>query len=245
MDHSESQGAPFDVVCPDDPMSTYGEGTADDPCSPLGERHIGRMHPMTSECSSFAHFYSTLVADGAVPAGFLTEFLKLEGPARRAAQRAQQKYTAISEATAEMELVRAKKTQLVKSDAERTMADQLLMLADWKPRRFRTKWQKLAYEGPTARRDAEQDLRSKYVRILAELLRFTDTPIKKLLREEPKNAELIGAGRRASTVRSRVRILQKFWSWLAASYGLNFPSNRKQLTEYMQIRLSSRVYAEP
>ena len=136
-----------------------------------------------------------------------------------------------------MELVRAKKTQLVKSDAARTMADQLLMLADWKPRRFRTEWQKLAYEGPTARRDAEQDLRSKYVRILAEL-RFTDTPMGKLLREEPKNAELIGAGRRASTLRSRVRILQKFLGWLAACYGLNFPSNWKQLTEYMQIRLS-------
>ena len=149
-------------------MSTYGEGTADDPCSPLGERHIERMHPRKR--NSFELLYGTLVADGAVPPGFLKEFMKLEGPARRAAQRAQQKYATKSESMAEIELIRAKKLQDVRAEAERTITDQLVMLADWKPRRFRTKWQKLAYEGPTARKDAEQDLRAKYVRLLAELL---------------------------------------------------------------------------
>ena len=140
MDHSEFRGATFDAVCPDDPLSsTHGEGTADDPCSTLGERHIERLHPRAREHSSFEHLYSTLVADGAVPAGYLSDFLKLEGSARRAAQRAHCKYATMSEATAEIELDRAKKLQFVRTEAERTMAHQLVMLADWKPRRFRTK----------------------------------------------------------------------------------------------------------
>ena len=39
MDHSGVRRAKFDVACPDDPLSSiHGEGTADDPCSSLGER---------------------------------------------------------------------------------------------------------------------------------------------------------------------------------------------------------------
>ena len=45
--------------------------------------------------------------------------------------------------------------------------DQFLLAAQTRPTRFRAKWQKLYYDGPTARRDAEEALRSKWVEDLA------------------------------------------------------------------------------
>ena len=70
------------------------KGTADDPCSNLGERHIERSCPSARVTSDFERLFCTLVADNAVPAGYLSVFLKLEGPARRATLRDRQRYTA-------------------------------------------------------------------------------------------------------------------------------------------------------
>ena len=60
----------------------------------------------------------------------------------------------------------------------------------------------------------------------------------RLLRENPANSPLLGGGRRAGTLRLRVRVVQKFLSWLALSHNLAFPEDWRQLIEYMQVRLS-------
>ena len=62
----------------------------------------------------------------------------------------------------------------------------------------------------------------------------------KLIREKPSNVQLLGGGRRAGTLRSRVRSVQKFLGWLIASHGITFPVHWRQLTEYLQVR-----YSEP
>ena len=49
--------------------------------------------------------------------------------------------------------------------------EQFLLAAQSRPTRFRAKWQQSYYDGPTARRDAEEALRSKWVETLASLLR--------------------------------------------------------------------------
>ena len=72
------------------------------------------------------------------------------------------------------------------------------------------------------------------------LLRSTDTPMGKLIRENPSNIQLLGSGRRAGTLRSRVRSVQKFLGWLMASHDISFPVHWRQLTEYLQVR-----YSEP
>ena len=82
-----------------------------------------------------------------------------------------------------------------------TAVDQLLVAADIKPRRCRTKWQQAYHEGPTARKDAE------HLRWIS--LRNTSTPMGRLLKENPANSQLLGGGRRAGTSRSRVRVVQK------------------------------------
>ena len=121
---------------------------------------------------------------------------------------------------------------------EQQLADQLVMLSELMPRKFRTRMQRLANEGPTARRDAEADLQSKYLRILADILKNTETPMEQLLRESPQNMELLGAGRRASTLRSRVRGVQKFMGWLAAAHNLAFPDCWRHYSEFLQVRLA-------
>ena len=90
----------------------------------------------------------------------------------------------------------------------------------------------------TARKDAESAERDRWIQLLANLLRSTDTPMGKLIRENPSNVQLLGGGRRAGTLRSRVRSVQKFLGWLAASHNISFPVHWRQLTEYLQVRYS-------
>ena len=60
----------------------------------------------------------------------------------------------------------------------------------------------------------------------------------KLLLEEPSNVEVSDAGLRASTLRSRVRLLRRFFSWLVLTRGVRFPSEVSQLTNYLRVRLN-------
>ena len=60
----------------------------------------------------------------------------------------------------------------------------------------------------------------------------------RLLRENPANSQLLGGRRRAGTLRSRVRSIEKFITWLAVAHGVTFPVHWSQLIEYAQVRLS-------
>ena len=80
--------------------------------------------------SDFELLYCTLVADSAVPAGYLTDFMKLEEHAHRAASRALNKYVSITEAAASMDLERYRKLQDSKESEDRALSDQLVMFAE-------------------------------------------------------------------------------------------------------------------
>ena len=190
--------------------------------------------------SHFTLLYYTLVRDGALPLGYLQEFISLEAPARRSANRLQASAVAVSDSAASMTLVALRRESEHRASVEKSIADQLVIAADMRPKRFRTKWQRIVYDGPTARKDAETAERDRWIQLLANLLRSTDTPMGKLIRENPSNIQLLGGGRRAGTLRSRVRSVQKFLGWLIASHGVSFPVHWRQLTEYLQVR-----YSEP
>ena len=198
-------------------------------------------HSVSSpELSHFTLLYYTLVRDGALPLGYLQEFISLEAPARKAANRLQASAVAVSDSAASTALVALRRESEHRASIEKSIADQLVIAADMRPKRFRTKWQRIVYDGPTARKDAETAERDRWIQLLANLLRSTDTPMGKLIRENPSNIQLLGGGRRAGTLRSRVRSVQKFLGWLIASHGVGFPVHWRQLTEYLQVR-----YSEP
>ena len=135
-------------------------------------------------------------------------------PARRAAKRSQVSAASISDSMASTALIELRKKVDLPASEVVSISDQLVVAADLKPRKFRTKWQRAVYDGPTARKDAEFAERERWVQLLATLLRSTDTPMGRLIRENPSGAQLLGGGRRAGTLRSRVRTIQKI-HWMA------------------------------
>ena len=116
--------------------------------------------------------------------------------------------------------------------------DQFLLAAQSRPTRFRAKWQRSFYDGPNARRDAEEALRSKWVETLASLLRGTSTPMGELLSKGADNHRLLGGGRRATTLRARGRTVKKYLAWLALAHEETFPSEVHHVSEYLQMRHS-------
>ena len=138
--------------------------------------------------------YITLVSDRAIPAGFLTEFLTLEQSLNVSSKRAINIAASLSDAEAERLLVLNKKqrdTQILNSSSA---SDLLVLAAELKPRKFRSKWQRTVYEGSTARKDMENAERSRWVASLGDLLRHTDTPMGRLLRENPIESAVAGIG---------------------------------------------------
>ena len=126
--------------------------------------------------------------------------------------------------------------QLTKS--EKTAADQFMLAADKAPRRFRAKLQKGLYQGPNARKEAEEGERTKWIELLGSMLAHTPTPIFTLLAAQPSNLQLLGAGRRAATLRSRVRAVKRFLDWLAVSHAKGYPTDLHDFTGYLQARQS-------
>ena len=214
------------------------------PCKVVGPSvHSGRATSQSMPVSGLFDFtllYYTLVLDEAIPLGYLEDFRSLEAPARRAVKRLQTYAASISDSMASTALSALRRESDHRAAVAKLISDQLVIAADMRPKRFRTKWQRAVYDGPTARKDAEAAERDRWIQLLANLLRSTDTPMGKLIRENPSNIQLLGGGRRAGTLRSRVRSVQKFLGWLIASHGISFPVHLRQLTEYLQVR-----YSEP
>ena len=73
---------------------------------------------------------------------------------------------------------------------------------------------------------------------MALLVEGSQTPMGKLLLEEPTNVSVLGAGLRASALRSRVRHFRRFFSWLELTKGVRFPTELSQLTDCLRVRLS-------
>ena len=70
------------------------------------------------------------------------------------------------------------------------------------------------------------------------MLAHTPTPMGTLLAAQPSNLQLLGAGRRAATLRSRVRAVKRFLDWLAVSHAKRYPTDLHDFTGYLQARQS-------
>ena len=94
------------------------------------------------------------------------------------------------------------------------------------------------YDGPNARRDAEEALRTKWLQELEALLTGTKTPMGEALSNRPGDRSFLGGGRGASTLRARVRASKKYLAWLAVSADVAFPSEVSHLTGFLESRHS-------
>ena len=69
------------------------------------------------------------------------------------------------------------------------------------------------------------------------MIKGTATPMGKMLTDRPGQQQ-VGGGRRASTLRSCVRGVRKFLTWLALNRELSYPTSFDQLSEFLHVRLS-------
>ena len=108
-------------------------------------------------------------------------------------------------------------------------ADEQFALAfSARPQKYRTRFERTLYSGPTPRKDAEDIERSRWIHTLATLVMGTPTPVGALLQANPGDFQYLGAGRRTSTLKSLVRHVKKYLQWLALS----------RLVSYLKVRLS-------
>ena len=177
-------------------------------------------------------------ADGALPGGWQPEFVKLIQAARPARDRQLRAFSGVKneDASVWLHLFREEKAQLLKN--EKKEAEQFLAAWELKPRRYKTKFQRSLFSGPTARKDAEEAERTRWIHELSLLVSGTPTPMGKLLAEKPGNVSMLGGGLRASTLRSRVRVLKKFFLWLVLSQNVVYPRKQVLYTNYLKAKLS-------
>ena len=182
--------------------------------------------------------YHTLVQDGALPPGFEAEFSGLGPHIFPEAQRQTRRLAQLDNVTAAVMLHRHSKRRMQQEQVQKIVTDQFLAAALNKPKVYKTRLQMSYYETTTARRDAEEAERLRWVNELCTLLRGTSTPMGKLLAEKSDAVSLVGAGKRAATLRSRVRMARRFLLWLAVNYKVTFPTSVEQLTDYLKVRVS-------
>ena len=94
------------------------------------------------------------------------------------------------------------------------------------------------YAGPNARKEAEETERTRWIEVLAAMLTRTSTPMGTLLASQPSNMQLLGAGKRASTLRSRVRAVKRFLERLALTSGKGYAGTHR-------LASLSRAHGEP
>ena len=121
---------------------------------------------------------------------------------------------------------------------EKMATEQFLAAAINKPKVYKTRLQRSFHETSTARRDTEEAERFRCVSELCTLLRGTPTPMGKLLVEKPSSESLVGAGKRAATLRSRVRMVRRYLAWLSVNFKVTFPNRVEHLTEFLKVRAS-------
>ena len=59
-----------------------------------------------------------------------------------------------------------------------------------------------------------------------------------LIQRDPEKLKVLGAGRRAATLRSRIQTMRKYLSWLSTSYGILFPDKPEQCSGYLEVKSS-------
>ncbi len=91
----------------------------------------------------------------------------------------------------------------------------------------------------TTRASAELGRREKYIEELVDLLQSLGAPsaVEAARSAEPRSVlALMAAGRRAATLRTRLRAWRAFGRWLSVTYQLDWPTHHIQLLEYCKVR---------
>ena len=146
--------------------------------------------------------YWTLVWDGVLPKGYELEFASLESAIRKGAARALKRAAGSDNQAAAVWLHQRQRSRL-----QQLWSSCLLRATSLEVQG------KVAGNFSMAPLQERKALRTKWIREL-ELLQGTATPMARILEERKGDCNVLGGGRRASTLRARVRAAKKYLSWL-------------------------------
>ena len=225
----------FSDVCSEDYPAEQLSSSFQSPVKASGSISI-RAAQSDPAAPAILLLYWTLVKDGVLPGGFEAQFALLETAILRGAKRALNRAAGSDNLTAAVWLHQRSLQDKQKERSERLAVDQFLLAALERPSKFKARWQEKYYDGPNARRDAEEALRAKWLQELEVILKGTKTPMGAALENRLGDRNLLGGGRRASTLRARVRASRKYLAWLAVSADVAFPSEVSHLTGYLESR---------
>ena len=121
--------------------------------------------------------YHTQVRDGALPKGFEREFATLATVITAAAERERRRMANFGNVEAAVWLHEREKRKLVVEQVQQQTSAQFDWAAAERPRKYRSRLERMLFDGPTARRDAEEAERQRWLQILADLLRHSPTPM--------------------------------------------------------------------
>ena len=110
-----------------------------------------------------------------LPRGYESQFAILETEILKGARRALKRTPGSDNFTAAVWLHQRNLQSQRKEQSKRLAVDQFLLAAVDRPSKFRARWQEKYYDGPNARRDAEDGLRAKWLQELEALLMDTKT----------------------------------------------------------------------
>ena len=182
--------------------------------------------------------YRTLVADGGLPSGYEKEISTLGPVLESAAERQDRRIRELSNMEASILLKQRKGTGREERQRCKDIGGSVLSgRGDAASQVYVTSaTQPLC--GPDSPEGCRRKGKARWVEVLGAMLVHTPTPMGKMLGEKPSSLQLLGAGRRASTLRSRVRAVRRYLNWLALNHDTDFPSELEHVTGYLQARQS-------
>ena len=168
-----------------------------------------------------------------MPGGLEKEFGEFGTRWEAAAEREDSRKSRWDNVKAAVDLHTRKKQEQTSESKAKHSQDQFMLAALEKPSRFRTRLQRVRYEGPTARKDAEDEVRARWLHVLCGIVANTNTPMGEMIRNRPESYRILAAGRRATTLRARTRAIRK-----SGAFSVSFPNEVTHVTEYLQMKFN-------
>ena len=109
---------------------------------------------------------------------------------------------------------------------ELTLEEVVAATAGRVPKTFKSRLQRALYDTPSARQEAEEAERLRWLQAHSDG------------QSSCTSVALLGAGQRAATLRNRVRLLRNYFSWLAATHEVTYPTSLEHFVGFLRARAS-------
>ena len=172
---------------------------------------------------SIQRAYETLVHEEMLPQGFEPQFRYLCAAARPASFRVERKWARATPMQVGMLAWQRSREQEHTANTQKSVELQMLYAGAQAPKKARSRLAQMVFNTATARQDAENAERLKWIACLSQMVAGTATPLGQRLVQRPAEVASMGLGLRAGTLRNRAHVLRRYFLWLAQSFPLTIP----------------------